>query len=175
MGQPSATSGAKTYPGLYKVGSSFNPDYFLNPVTQVMNHRNYLVYFMGNQAVYRPEIGSNKGLDVHFGVDFAPSDYNRVDREITGGLIYRGPIPQRPKDAVALGIVYNHISDNFNTSYIHNGFPVLGSEKAFEVNYLTQVTPWLQWQPVVQVYNDLGANPKNGTGVVLGFRTKISF
>ena len=174
LGQ-SATSGKKNYPGLYKVGSAFNPDYFLNPLTDVKNHKNYLVYFMGNQAVYRSETGSNKGLDVHFAVDFAPSDYNRVDREITSGFVYNGPIAKRPKDSLAFGLVWNHISDNYNAYYAKVGQPLLTAEKAFEVNYLTQVTPWWIVQPTVQVYNDLGANPKNGNGVIVGLRTKITF
>jgi carbohydrate-selective porin OprB len=170
-----APAKANYYPGLYKIGSSYNPDYFLDPVTGVMNHKNYLVYFMGNQAIFRPEHGSNKGLDIHAGFDFAPKDVNGIDKEVTAGLVYTGLIPQRPKDALAFGLVYNHVSSNFNTFYSDNGFPVRTSEKAFEFNYLTNLTPWLQWQPVVQIYKDLGANSANGTGVVLGFRTKVTF
>ncbi len=165
----------KYYPGLYKIGAVYNPDYFVNPYTGLKSARNHLVYFMGNQAIFRPEAGSNRGLDVHFGVDFAPSDVNQIDRQVTGGFIYNGLIPKRAKDAVAFGFVYTKVSDNFNNAFLSVGLPALGSEKAFEFNYLTQVTPWLYWQPVVQIYKDLGANPKNQTGVVVGLRTKVTF
>jgi len=175
VGDSPADSSKKQYPGKYKVGSSFNPDYFLNPVTQAYNHKNYLVYFMANQAVYRFDPGSDRGLDFHFAMDFAPQDYNRIDRQITGGVIFHGPIQRRPKDAVACGIVWSHVSDNYNTFYSNTGLPVLGSEKAIEVSYRTQATPWLVFQPVAQIYHDLGANPANGTGVILGFSTKVTF
>jgi carbohydrate-selective porin OprB len=175
-----ANPGKKQYPGLYKVGSSFNPDYFLNPVTQEMQHKNYLVYFMADQAVYRHQVGSDRGLDLHFAVDFAPQDYNRIDRQLMGGMIYHGPIPQRRNDSVAWGIVYSHVSDNFNTYYSspagrEAGYVPLGTEKAFEVNYLAQVTPWLVVQPLGQIYQDIGANPRRGTGVIVGLSTKVTF
>jgi carbohydrate-selective porin OprB len=69
------------------------------------------------------------------------------------------------------------VSDPYSAAYASPtlGAPVLGSEKAYEINYLAQLTPWDMIQPVVQIYQDLGANPKNGTGVVLGFRTKVTF
>jgi porin len=174
--QPGGTNPkAKYYPGLYKIGSSFNGGHFPDPVTGLNRSGNYLVYFMGNQAIFRPEAGSNKGLDVHLGVDFAPNQVNKIDRQVTGGLVYNGLIPKRGNDSVAFGIVYSQVSDNFNTSYEFLGQPQLGSEKAFEINYKAQVTPWLVWQPVVQIYSNLGANPQNGTGVVAGFRTKVTF
>jgi len=165
----------KYYPGLYKIGSSFNGGRFPDPLTLQNRSGNYLIYFMGNQAIFRPQSGSNKGLDVHLGFDFAPTDVNSIDRQVTGGFVYNGLIPKRGKDAVAFGFVYSKVSDNFSHVSTLLGGPALGSEKAFEINYLTQVTPWLIWQPTIQVYSDLGANSHNGTGVVAGFRTKVTF
>ena len=165
----------KYYPGLYKVGNTYNGGPFLNPYTQQRGSGNYLVYFMGNQAIFRPEAGSNKGLDVHFGADFAPSDVNQIDRQVTGGVLYNGLIPKRGKDAIAFGFVVSKVSDNFSNASTLLGGPAYGSEKAFEINYMAQITPWLMWQPVVQIYSELGANSHNGTGVVAGFRTKVTF
>jgi porin len=165
----------KYYPGLYKVGSAFNGGPFLDPLLGRNVDNNYLIYFMANQAVYRPVPGANKGLDVHFGMDFAPTNVNKIDRQVTGGFVYNGPIPKRAKDSVAFGIVYSQVSGNFSNASSLLGGPTFGSEKAFEFNYLTQITPWLMWQPVVQIYSDLGANTHNGTGVVAGFRTKVTF
>jgi porin len=173
--QSNSTQKAKHYPGIYKLGATYNGTKFTDPVTNIASNGNYLVYFMTNQAVFRPIAHSNQGLDVHFSMDFAPSSVNHVDREITAGAIYRGLVPRRDKDALAFGIVYNHVSDHFNTYYSKNGMPVLGSEKAFEINYLAQITPWLYWQPVVQIYENLGANAANDSGVVAGFRTKVTF
>ncbi len=66
-----------------------------------------------------------------------------------------------------------HTSTAYADSFL--GAPVLGSEKAYEVNYLYQATPFFMVQPVVQWYQTLGANPQNPTGIVLGFRTKVVF
>jgi carbohydrate-selective porin OprB len=162
----------KYYPGLYQFGSTWNGDHFANFQTGVLRpNGNYQVYFMGNQAIFRPFTHSNQGLDVHFGLDVSPSDVNKVDREVTVGVIYNGLIPKRRKDAVDFALVYAKISDIFN---LGNNLS-LTSEKAYEINYKAQITPWLVWQPVVQIYSDLGANPHNGTGVVAGFRTKVTF
>jgi carbohydrate-selective porin OprB len=59
----------KSYPGKYKFGSSYNVGDFVDPVSRVKSAGNYLVYFMANQAVYRRQAGSNKGLDVDFAFD----------------------------------------------------------------------------------------------------------
>jgi hypothetical protein len=33
----------------------------------------------------------------------------------------------------------------------------------------------LQWMPDLQLHQDIGANPKNGTGVIVGFRSLVMF
>lgn len=165
----------KLYPGKYKFGSSYNVGNFVDPVTHANSSGNYLIYFMANQAVYRQEVGSNRGLDLDFAIDWSPDNVNRVNQQITGGFRYNGPIPHRQKDTVAFGFVYSKISDHFNESYLLQSLPVLGAEKAFEWNYKFQVTPWFMLQPTVQYYADLGANPHSGDGVASGFRLLVIF
>jgi porin len=165
----------KIYPGKYKFGASYNLGEFIDPVTGAKRSGNYLLYFMANQAVYRQEVGSNRGLDLDFAVDWSPDDVNRVNEQITGGFRYNGPIPRRAKDSVAVGIVYSKISDHFDQSYVLQSLPVLGAEKAFEVNYLFQVTHWLALQPAVQYFAEVGADPHQGDAVVAGFRLKVTF
>ena len=182
--QPTTKSSkTKLYPGLYKIGSAYNGGKFADPFTNTPLYlspftSNYLVYFMANQAIFRPTAGSNTGLDVHFGMDFAPDQtYNKIDRQLTLGVVYNGPIPKRNKDSLAFGIINSHVSSMYSEAYMLQslGAVHLGSETAYEFNYLAQLTPWYMIQPVVQFYQDLGANPKNGTGIVLGFRTKVTF
>jgi porin len=165
----------KTYPGKYKVGSSYNIGDFTDPVTLQKSSGNYLMYFMANQAVYRREVGSNRGLDLDFAMDWSPDKVNRVNEQITGGFRYNGPIPHREKDTVAVGVVYSKVSDHFNQSYLLQSVPTYGAEHAFELNYMAQVTPWLIVQPTVQYYSDLGAGTHRGDAVVAGFRLKVTF
>jgi porin len=165
----------KLYPGKYKFGSSYNIGDFVDPVTQAKVSGNYLVYFMANQAVYRQEVGSNRGLDLDFAIDWSPDEVNRLNEQITGGFRYNGPIPQRLKDTVAFGFVYSKISDHFDQSFLQQSLPLLGTEKAFEVNYMFQATKWLVFQPAVQYYAEVGANPHAGDAVAAGFRLKVTF
>jgi carbohydrate-selective porin OprB len=51
----------------------------------------------------------------------------------------------------------------------------LGSEKAVELNYSLQVTPYWLVQPVFQYYVDVGGNAALPNAPVLGFRTKVNF
>jgi carbohydrate-selective porin OprB len=179
----------KYYPGLYKFGLMNNPgrDAFPSPYATVVSTNSsvtcfglcysgdYVIYFMANQAVWRPTEGSNRGLDVNFAVNYLPTDRNKVNQEFTGGLIFNAPFVSRPNDSASFGFVISRISDVWQAYEAATLQPVQSSEKAFELNYLAQITPWFYVQPVVQVYATLGALPSNGTGVVLGFRTKVTF
>ena len=147
----------------------------MNPVTLVKSAGNYLLYFMANQAVYRREAGSNKGLDVDFAFDWSPDEVNRVNEQITGGWRYNGPIPHREKDTVAFGLVYSKVSKRFNQDYLLHSLPTFGAEKAFELNYMVRAQPWLIIQPAVQYYANLGGDTHRGDAVVAGFRVKVSF
>ena len=173
----------KYYPGHYAFGSTYNGGKFADPFNPVPLFYspytgNYVIYGMANQAIYRPRAGSNNGLDAFFGIAVSPDQtYNFIDKNITGGVVYNGLIPARPKDSLAFGMSFSHVSNAYSAAYANSflGAPVLGTEKAFEVNYLFQATPYFLVQPVVQWYATLGANPQNPTGVVLGFRTKVVF
>jgi porin len=72
-------------------------------------------------------------------------------------------------------LIYSKISDTFNAAYFNQGLPVLGSEKAMELTYLFQITPWWVLQPDYQHYWSLGANPKSGNASILGFRVSVLF
>jgi porin len=166
---PSATG--KTYPGSYKFGATTNPGQFNNIVTGVRSSGNYLLYFMANQAVYRPEAGSDRGLDLNFAFDWTPDDITRAYSQVTGGVRYHGLIPHRSRDTVAFGLVYSRTSGILNHALADLGLMPYGTEKALEVNYALQVTRWFTFQPVFQYYFDTGGNPFMRNSTVAGFRT----
>lgn len=174
----------KYYPGQYEVGSTYNGGKFTNPFNPIPLYQpgndtgNYVVYFQGTQAVFRPKAGSSTGLDVLFGISESPNQtYNFVNRNILAGAAYTGLIPKRPKDSINFGLSYTHVSDKYAAAYAvaNPGAPPYSSEKAYEVNYLFQATPYWLIQPTVQMYQDLGGLSKNGTGVAVGLRTKVTF
>jgi carbohydrate-selective porin OprB len=164
----------KTYPGIYKFGATYNGGKFAN-FAGVAGHGNYLIYGDANQALYRTDAGSTRGLDALIGFDWSPNNLNRVNSEITAGARFNGPFPSRTQDDVALAFVWTKIGDPFQRIGVPAGFPALGSEKAIELNYAAQVTPYILFQPVFQYYVDVGANSRIPNAAVFGFRTKINF
>ena len=164
----------KTYPGEYKFGGVYNGGKFPNPAGHESSG-NYLIYGMASQALYRPDAGSNRGLDATIGFDYSPGDVSRENVQITAGARINAPFERRPKDHIGIGFVYSKISNPFRNYEALLGGPLLGSEKAFELNYSLQVTPYWLVQPTFQYYVNVGGNPSLSNAPVLGFRTKITF
>ena len=164
----------KMYPGTFKFGAAYNGGKFAN-AAEVRSSANYLIYGAINQALYRADPGSDRGLDATIGFDWSPDDVNRQNSQITAGLRYNGLIPRRTKDWTAFGFVYSKISDQFRFAEAGIGLPPLGSEKALEFSYGLQVKPYFLIQPIFQYYVDVGANPQIPNAAVFGFRTKVAF
>jgi porin len=164
----------KAYPVTYRFGSAYNADKFTNAY-RIQSHDNYLVYGMVNQAVYRTDASSNRGLDTTFGFDWSPDGLNRENCQITAGARYNGPVPSRPQDGVAFAFVYTRIGDPFQMFGIPLGLPRPGSEKAIEANYAAHLTKYLLVQPVFQYYVDVGGNSRTSNAAVFGFRTHVDF
>jgi carbohydrate-selective porin OprB len=164
----------KTYPGVYKFGGVYNAGKFADPRGH-QTSGNYLIYGLASQAVYRPEPGSNRGLDVTFGFDYSPGEVSRENVQITAGVRFNAPFADRERDRIALGFVYSKISDPFSRFEALLGGPLLGSEKAFELNYSLQITPYWLVQPTFQYYADVGGNAALSNAPVFGFRTKVTF
>ncbi|HUB81622.1 MAG TPA: carbohydrate porin [Bryobacteraceae bacterium] len=168
---PTPSSSRKTYPGSYEFGATTNPGPFSNIVTGQRSNVNYLVYFMANQRIYRPEADSDRGLDLNFAFDYTPDDITRNFSQVTGGVRYHGLIPHRGGDTISAGIVYSRISGLVNHALNEAGLLPYGTEKAVEVNYALRATRWFTFQPVFQYYFDTGANPYSRNNTVAGFRT----
>src|SRR5262249_19519869 len=171
-----ATNGQpqKLYPGTFKFGAAYNGGKFTD-AAGVRSSGNYLIYGAINQALYRPEAGSDRGLDATIGFDWSPPDVDRQNTQITAGVRYNGLIPVRPQDGVAFAVVYSKISDPFRLAEASVGLPLLGSEKAIELNYALHVTPYILFQPVFQYYVDVGGNSRTPNAAVFGFRTQVNF
>ncbi len=164
----------KAYPGTFKFGAAYNGGKFASP-TGVRSSGNYLIYGDINQALYRAEAGSNRGFDATIGFDWSPDDVNRQNTQITAALRYNGVIPTRSQDALSFAVVYSKISDPFRFAEASIGLPLLGSERAIELNYVLHVTPYVLFQPVFQYYVDVGANSRIPNAAIFGFRTQVNF
>jgi porin len=168
------TVATKTYPGSYKFGGIYNGGKFPD-TAGVKSTGNYLIYGMASQAIFRTDAGLIRGLDATVGFDYSPDDVARENVQITVGGRFNAPIASRKNDRVGVALVYSKISDSFSSFGVLLGGAPLGSEKAVELNYSLQVTPYWYVQPVFQYYVDVGANGALPNAAVLGFRTKVNF
>lgn len=178
-GQGGQDAKQKHYAGDYHVGVSYTGAKFYSIQSGLPDKGNYAFYFIGKQAVWRPVAGSDKGLDLRLTLVTSPGDKGiwnastgsvlpvyAANKQAIVTAVFNGLIPGRPKDSINFGMNYYGVRDSLKP---------LTSEKAYEINYSLQATPFLQIMPLVQFYQDIGANPKNGNGVVAGFRTKVNF
>jgi porin len=164
----------KSYPAIYKFGATYNAGKFQDSAGN-QKSGNYLIYGSVNQAFLRFEPGTSRGLDATFSFDWSPSDINRENSQITAGIRYNGLIPRRPQDTAAIGFVHTTIGDPFRAITIPLRKPLLGSEKAIELNYGAYVKRYFLWQPVFQYYWDVGGNSRVSNAAVLGFRVIVDF
>jgi hypothetical protein len=61
----------KSHPSIFKVGAAYNGGKFTS-AQGIQSNGNYLIYAMGNQALYRAEAGSTCGLDGTIDYDWSP-------------------------------------------------------------------------------------------------------
>jgi len=127
-------------------------------------------YWILKRSVYRSKGTPKHSVDLGGTYVWGPADKGVLpyNRQLVLTSEFNGLLPERPKDSINFAFDYLGIRGPLET-------PTFQSEKVYEFNYSLQVTPWLQWMPDVQFHQDLGANPKNGTGVAAGFRSLVNF
>jgi len=159
----------KGYSGLYRFGASYNPGLFTPAIGTKPQSRNYLLYWMANQALWRVDPKESRGLDATLSYDWSPSNVNRNNTILTAGLRFNEPLPFRMHNTMSVGYVRNGLSQQF----VAPGAPPFHAEQGVEFNILLDPLPMVLLQPVIQYY----ANPGGGTGrdVVVGFRAKVDF
>ena len=142
----------KVYPGIYRFGGVVNYNgIFTDPFTGPITKGSYLYYFMASQAVYRADVGSNRGPDLTFAYDNSPNSTNRQNSMITAGGVYHGIVPRRTMDDVSFGFVSTRTGNAYSQlNELLFGY-ALGWEKAYTLDYRAQVKPWFAVQPTVQV------------------------
>ena len=131
-------------------------------------YENY--YWILKQAVFRPTAGSNRGVVLGGTYVWGPPDKGVLsfNRQLIATAEFNGLLPRRPKDSINFSFDYAGIRGPLKTTTFR-------SEKVYEFSYSFQVTPWLHWMPDLQVHQDINANPRNGTGVAVGFRSLVTF
>jgi carbohydrate-selective porin OprB len=162
-------SGAKAY--TQWTGSAANGTLVTVPgFTKASNGGYENFYWTLKQTIYRPANNSHRSVDLGGTYVWGPADKGVLpyNSQLVLTSEFNGLVARRPKDAINVSFNYMGIRGPLQT-------PTYKSEKVYEVNYSFQINKWLQWMPDLQLHQDIGANPKNGTGVIVGFRSLVMF
>lgn len=131
------------------------------PGTAKSHSGNYGVYALADQVLWREkgkDDPAQQGLTGFLRLEAAPQDRNLASWGVDGGLVYKGLIPGRDWDTLALAGSYLRISDDLRDGQAEInrllGAPVFGKladyEAVMELSYKAQVTAWLTVQPSLQ-------------------------
>jgi porin len=128
---------------------------------------NYGIYLLADQTLWR-EIGKDdptrQGLVGFLRAAYAPPDRNLAWLGLDGGLVYKGLIPARDWDTLALGVSYLEISDDIRRAQRDINATTVGAlgpgsepftkiadyEAVIELSYKAQITAWWTLQPSIQ-------------------------
>lgn len=174
---PNAATG--NHPGTYKFGGSYTARPFTNQLTGQSSTGNNVIWGEASQAIYRESYSGpnkNRGLDLTAAINHSPNDVNQQNQQMDAGLRYVGPFRGKhfSKDMLDVGWVRSSDGSAYRGSLELKGQHVR-PENLFEINYLSNLTPWLLFQPTAEFLLNPGTLATRRKVVVLGFRTRIVF
>lgn len=128
--------------------------------------RNYGVYLMAEQWVYREREGDDQGMGVFLQLGWAPSDRNRATRYVGAGFLYKGLFPGREDDRFSIAAsrtaLIGAAPDGRRGGLTH-----------VECFYVARLASWLGLQPDVQYFSNPGGGRENG--FAFGLRWLVHF
>jgi porin len=139
----------------------------------------WAIYGIVDQLVWRvPDSRDPKGVGLFARVIGGPTEQNLVDFYADGGVTFRGMIPQRADDRLAIGLAYTGLSHEAHGIDRDSGRP---HEALLEICYTARLNPGWTLQPDFQyIWQPSGApGPTNEklppNSAVWGLRTTLSF
>jgi len=155
------------------------------PAPAVQEHwGNYGVYFLAEQQLFREKDKTDpakQGLVGFFRVAGAPADRNLAQFGIDGGLVYKGLIPSRDWDTLAIGASYLQLSDDLRraqrdaNALAPGSFVVSDYESVLEISYKLQMTAWWTLQPSLQRVFHPGGSAAIPDATVFILQTTLRF
>jgi porin len=186
--------------GSYKLGGYYHTGSFVDmyqgvtgtflsaigaPSSPVQDHSgNYGIYFLGEQQLFREKDKSDpakQGLVGFFRVEGAPPDRNLAQFGVDGGLVYRGPIPGRDWDTLAVAGSYLEMSHDFRRAQrdanllVPGAFVLADYETVAEISYKLQMTAWWTLQGSLQRVFHPGGSAAIPDATVLIVQTTLRF
>lgn len=126
---------------------------------------NYGLYWIVEQTIYRETNFDKQGLTPWAALTISPDEsINTFPFFISGGLVYKGLIPNRDIDRTAIGFAYGAISEDLDD----RDYEFMG-----EITYIIQATPWLEIQPDIQWIVHPGGRSDIPNALVIGMQMVI--
>jgi porin len=133
------------------------------------------LYMMVEQRLSRIGADGARGLAGWLRLGLASDRFNPIDQNLSGGLVYMGPIAARPADQVGIAFSRARFGAPHRAAMALAATPVTRSEISIEASYFATLTPWLSIRPDVQYVINPGGNPNLRDALILGLRTQIGF
>jgi porin len=182
--------------GAYKIGAYYHTSDFADvydgvlnyyggmPVAVAQHQGNYGAYLLAEQQLALKDGKADpaqQGLSAFGRLLGAPADRNLTQLEVDAGLVYRGLIPTRNWDTLALAGSYLEFSDQISRAqqYLNalapGSFTPVDYEGVIELSYKIQATAWWTIQPSVQhVFHPSGSSAIPGATVFI-LQTTLRF
>lgn len=155
------------------------------PAPPASDHKgDYGIYFLGEQQFFYEKDKSDpakQGLLGFFRLGAAPADRNLAQFGVDGGLVYRGLIPTRDWDTLAIGASYLQMSDDLRhaqeeaNALAPGTFVVSDYETVLELSYKLQMTAWWTLEPSLQHVFHPGGSAAIPNATVLILQTTLRF
>jgi len=181
--QPKSLPGDRGLIGNYKAGFWYDNSLYTDFNTGAVNRGNWGFYGMFDQVLIRlGEPVSHRGFGVAGSFLASPDQsISQMPYFFTAALVTRGIFPLRPRDIIALGIVYGHFSDDLQNSQrrAQQFDPTVGvqsHETVLELTYrLALLNSALYVQPDLQYVFRPGGTGQISDALVLGAQVAVNF
>jgi porin len=145
------TPPAHGLPGHYFIGGYWSNSDYSQFGTPVKTRISYGFYAHADQMVYRAAPGSDLGLTLFGTAAYDPQPNIAIlPFQLSGGAIYLGLAPERPKDLTIFGVIYGNFSEDYATAVEPQFGARPKSETDLELGYRVQLTDFAYAQPDLQ-------------------------
>jgi porin len=158
-------------PGTYRVGLWNDPQPKANSDGTKTYRDDVGVYTSCDQMLFKEnsQVEDTQGLGVFARYGYAPSKRNDITNFYSAGFQYQGLFDGRDDDVLGAAFAYGFFSNSASSSYPED------YEKALEIYYNAQVTPWFNLSPGVQYIANPGGSNTATDALVFGLRALITF
>jgi len=135
----------------------------------------YNIYFHADQMIYREKGTEDEGLTPFVVATIGPHNLNKFPFFITAGAIYKGLVPDRPRDTTAFEVIYAQYSNDLRRSQELSGAAVQNYEMVLEFTHKVVITKWMYMQPDLQYIIQPGGTGNIDDALVIGFQFGLVF